>query len=47
MLIAARKQLEPAGEWDPLREAAAEALREGGIDEGATSPYLLAILTRG
>ena len=47
MWIAARGQLEPAGEWEPLREAAIEALRDGGIGDGATSPYLLAVLTRG
>lgn len=46
MWIAARGQLEPAGEWEPLREAAIEALRTGGIGDGATSPYLLAVLTR-
>jgi SAM-dependent methyltransferase len=46
MWIAARSQLEPAGEWEPLREASIEALREGAIGEGAPSPYLLAVLTR-
>ena len=44
--IGARKRLEPAGEWEPLREAAIAALREGAIGEGATSPYLLAVLER-
>jgi SAM-dependent methyltransferase len=44
--IGARKQLEPAGEWQCLREAAITALREGGIATGATSPYLLAVLDR-
>ena len=46
MWIGARKQLEPAGEWEPLRAAAIEALRDGGIGDGATSPYLLAVLQR-
>ena len=45
MWIAARGQLEPAGEWAPLREAAIEALRDGGMGAGAPSPYLLAVLT--
>jgi SAM-dependent methyltransferase len=44
--IGARKQLEPVGEWDDLREAAIAALREGAIGTGATSPYLLAVLDR-
>ena len=42
MWIAARGQLEPAGHWAPLREAAIEALRDGGMGAGAPSPYLLA-----
>lgn len=46
MWIAARRQLAPAGEWDGLREASIAALREGRADAGATSPYLLAVLTR-
>jgi SAM-dependent methyltransferase len=46
MWIAARRQLEPAGEWEALREVAIAALRDGGIGEGETSPYLLAVLTR-
>jgi SAM-dependent methyltransferase len=46
MWIAARKQLEPAGEWEALRTAAIAALRDGGIGDGATSPYLLAVLQR-
>lgn len=46
MWIAARRQLEPAGTWEPLREAAIEALRAGKIGDGATSPYFLAVLTR-
>lgn len=46
MWIAARAQLEPAGAWEPMRAEAIAALREGGIGEGATSPYLLAVLTR-
>jgi SAM-dependent methyltransferase len=44
--IGARRQLEPIGEWEPLREAVIAALREGAIGEGATSPYLLAVLDR-
>jgi SAM-dependent methyltransferase len=44
--IAARNQLELTGDWEPLREAALAALREGGIGHGATSPYLLAVLDR-
>jgi SAM-dependent methyltransferase len=44
--IGARRQLEPAGEWEPLREAVIAALRDGGIGAGATSPYLLAVLER-
>ncbi len=46
MWIAARRQLEPAGGWEPMREEAIAALRADGIGEGATSPYLLAVLTR-
>ncbi len=46
MWIAARKQLEPAGEWEALRTAAIAALRDGGMGDGATSPYLLAVLQR-
>jgi len=45
MWIAARKQL-AAGDWERLRGAAIEALRAGGIGDGAASPYLLALLTR-
>ncbi|MGI8731056.1 MAG: hypothetical protein ACR2LK_13925 [Solirubrobacteraceae bacterium] len=44
--IGARRQLEPAGEWETLREAVIAALHEGGIEDGAASPYLLAVLTR-
>jgi SAM-dependent methyltransferase len=44
--IGARRQLEPVGEWEPLREAVIAALRAGAIGEGATSPYLLAVLDR-
>jgi SAM-dependent methyltransferase len=44
--IGARRQLEPVGAWEPLREAAIAALREGAMGEGATSPYLLAVLER-
>jgi hypothetical protein len=46
MWIGAREVLEPAGEWDRLREASLAALREGGLGSGATSPYLLAVLER-
>lgn len=41
--IAARRVLEPAGEWERLRESATAALREG---EGERPVYLLAVLTR-
>jgi hypothetical protein len=44
--IGARKQLEPAGEWDDLREVAIAALRESAMGTGATSPYLLTVLDR-
>ena len=44
--IAARAQLEPAGKWSGLRRAVIAALRDGGIEDGATSPYLLARLAR-
>jgi SAM-dependent methyltransferase len=44
--IGARRQLEPAGEWEPLRDAVIAVLREGGMGSGATSPYLLAVLDR-
>jgi len=46
MWIGARSLLEPAGEWDRLREDSLAALREGGMGVGATSPYLLAVLER-
>ncbi len=48
MWIAARRVLEPAGEWEGLREASIAALRDGqeGPDATAGSPYLLAVLTR-
>ncbi len=45
MWIGARRLLEPAGDWDRLREDSIAALGEGS-DGGATSPYLLALLTR-
>ena len=45
MWIAARSQLEPA-DWERLREDVIAALRDGAIDAGATSPYLLAVLER-
>jgi len=44
--IGAREQLEPLGEWEPLREAAIAALRDGGVGGGAASPYLLTVLQR-
>lgn len=47
MWIGARRLLEPAGEWDRLREDSLAALRAGGMGAGATSPYLLAFLERG
>ena len=43
--IGARRLLEPAGEWDRLRQDSIGALREGS-DAGTTSPYLLSLLTR-
>lgn len=46
MWIAARGLLEPAGEWDGLREDAIAALGETSLDAGAASPYLLAVLQR-
>ena len=45
-LIGARKQLEPAGRWEPLRDDVIAALRDGGVGAGATIPYLLAVLNR-
>jgi SAM-dependent methyltransferase len=47
MWIAARPELEPAGEWASLREKSIAALRDGGLGAGVTSPYLLALLRRG
>jgi SAM-dependent methyltransferase len=46
MVIGAREQLEPAGEWSELSAAVVAALNDGGIADGATSPYLLAVLDR-
>ena len=46
MWIGARRLLEPAGEWDALREASIAALRDGFAGENAASPYLLAVLRR-
>jgi ubiquinone/menaquinone biosynthesis C-methylase UbiE len=46
IFIGARRELEPAGEWEALREGSIAALRDGGIGQGAGSPYLLAVLTR-
>lgn len=44
--IGARRDLEPAGAWPELRASVIAALRDGGIESGATSPYLLARLER-
>jgi ubiquinone/menaquinone biosynthesis C-methylase UbiE len=46
MWIGARRLLEPAGEWEALREASIAVLRERGGGAGATTPYLLALLRR-
>jgi SAM-dependent methyltransferase len=46
MWIGARRLLEPAGEWDALRDASIAALRDGFAGEDAASPYLLAVLRR-
>ncbi|MGI8801584.1 MAG: class I SAM-dependent methyltransferase [Solirubrobacteraceae bacterium] len=46
MWIRARGVLEPAGEWNALREACLATMREAGVGAGATSPYLLAVLER-
>ncbi len=46
MWIGARERLEPTGVWPELRRDGIAALREGGIEDGATSPYLLAVLDR-
>jgi len=42
--IGARATLEPAGEWDALRETTIAALRDA--EPRPASPYLLAVLTR-
>ena len=44
--IAARAQLEPAGEWEGLRAASIAALEQSAAGAGATSPFLLAVLER-
>jgi SAM-dependent methyltransferase len=46
MWIAARKLLEPANEWDPLRVATIAALTDAGVQESISSPYLLVTLQR-
>ncbi len=46
MWIAARRLLEPAGEWDGLRAASIAALRQARSEGSDTSPYLLAVLER-
>jgi SAM-dependent methyltransferase len=46
MWIGARRLLEPAGEWEPLREASIAVLREGAGSARAETPYLLALLRR-
>jgi ubiquinone/menaquinone biosynthesis C-methylase UbiE len=46
IFIGARRELEPTGEWDAFRAGSIAALRDGGMGRGATSPYLLAVLTR-
>ena len=47
MWIAARRSSSRRARWEPMREEAIAALRADGIGDGATSPYLLAVLTRG
>lgn len=44
--INARRLLEPAGEWEQLRETSVTALCEGGVGTDVVRPYLLAVLTR-
>ncbi len=45
--VGARRLLEPAGEWERLREDSIAALRDGAAAQGgARSPYLLAVLDR-
>src|SRR3954447_18615893 len=47
MWIGARRLLEPAGEWEALREDSLAALREGlPADGAAVSPYWLAVVER-
>jgi SAM-dependent methyltransferase len=47
MWISARRLLEPAGEWESLRDGSIAVMRDGGMGKGAKSPYLLALLVRG
>jgi SAM-dependent methyltransferase len=46
MWISAREGLEPAGEWDRLRQASIAALAESAAGPTLRSPYLLAVLER-
>jgi len=46
MWIRARGLLEPAGDWERLREDSIRALREAGMGAGATAPYLVTLLKR-
>ncbi len=46
MWIAARAELEPAGEWQGLRAASLAALEQSAMGAGAKSPFLLAVLER-
>lgn len=44
--IRARGLLEPAGDWERLREDSIRALREAGMGAGATAPYLVTLVKR-
>ena len=44
--IRARRLLEPAGEWERVREDAKAVLREGMAQHGSDQPYLLTVLRR-
>jgi SAM-dependent methyltransferase len=46
MWIGARAQLEPAGDWEELRDASIAAVRQSAMGAGAQSPFLLAVLER-
>jgi ubiquinone/menaquinone biosynthesis C-methylase UbiE len=46
MWIGARHELEPAGEWEPLRERSITAMRDQDLAALAATPYMLAVLTR-